>query len=152
MEHLAQAKDTPESIKAISDLLIKLTSLHSTFKEVDSLKVSPSQLTCLSIASIVPLCPDHPMRLTVNFSYCMAESQPDVQGICSKTVAIPDSNAGPCEADRRMLALLAELLFLENSRPVHRQLLSGLQRLPAKRCAAFHDLILEKVSAIEHTA
>ena len=65
--------------------------------------------------------------------------------ICSKTVAIPDNETGPCEADRRLLALLGELLFLENSRPVHRQLLSGLQRLPAKRFAAFRDIILEKV-------
>ncbi|BDA45482.1 probable thyroid adenoma-associated protein homolog [Coccomyxa sp. Obi] len=68
--------------------------------------------------------------------------------ICSKTVAIPDSETGPCKADRRLLALLGELLFLENSRPVHRQLLSGLQRLPAKRFAAFRNIILEKVLII----
>lgn len=62
-------------------------------------------------------------------------------------MAIPDSEAGPCEADRRLLSLLAELLFLENSRPVHRQLLSGLQRLPSNRFAAIQDAILDKVLA-----
>ncbi len=67
-------------------------------------------------------------------------------------VAIPDSGTRPCKADRRLLALLAELLFLENSRPVHRQLLSGLQRLPAKRFAAFRDIILEKVIAYTATS
>jgi len=74
VEHLVKDKYTPASIRAVSDLLIKLAGLHSTFKEVDSLKVSPSQLTCLSIASVVPLTPDHPNRLMVNIPSCMAES------------------------------------------------------------------------------
>jgi hypothetical protein len=67
------------------------------------------------------------------------------QAICSKAAAIPDKEEGPSPADKQLLSLLAELLFLENSRPVHRQLLSSLQRLPPHRFGTFQDLVLDKV-------
>ncbi len=68
------------------------------------------------------------------------------QVICSKAAAIPDEERGPLRADERLLALLAQLPFLENSRPVHRQLLSSLQHLPPRRFSLFQDLVLDKVS------
>ena len=40
--------------------------------------------------------------------------------------------------------LIADILFMENSRPVHRQLLSGLHRMPPRRFEAFKECIITK--------
>lgn len=69
-----------------------------------------------------------------------------LQAICSKAAVIPDAEGGPSDADKELLGLLAGLPFLENSRPVHRQLLSSLQRLPPGRFSLFQDLVLNKVT------
>ena len=155
MEELAQDDGTAKSIQAIAHLLINLMGYHSTFREVDALKVSLPKLPLFvhackpsALHPYVFYCPNvMPLQCIHMGRSTHPDTCSDPQGICSKTVVIPDSETGPCEADRRLLTLLAEVLFLENSRPVHRQLLSGLQRLPAKRFAVFQDAILEKVLA-----
>lgn len=62
-----------------------------------------------------------------------------MQGVCSKVCAISDGEAPAC--DRRLLLLMAEILFMENSRPMQRQLLSGLHRMPPRRFQVFMDCI-----------
>lgn len=66
-----------------------------------------------------------------------------LQGVCSRVCAIPNGEAPA--ADRKLLALIADILFMENSRPVHRQLLSGLHRMPPGRFELFKDCINSKV-------
>lgn len=56
--------------------------------------------------------------------------------------AIADGQAPA--ADARLLTLIADILFMENSRPVHRQLLSGLHRMPPRRFEAFKECINTK--------
>ncbi len=66
-----------------------------------------------------------------------------MQGTCSKVCAISDGEAPQC--DRKLLSLMAEILFMENSRPMHRQLLSGLHRMPARRFEVFKECVKLKV-------
>ena len=60
--------------------------------------------------------------------------------------AISDGEAPEC--DRGLLRLMAELLFMENSRPVQRQLLSGLHRMPPGRFRAFMGCISLQVCPV----
>ena len=70
-----------------------------------------------------------------------------MQDICSRLVALAakDDSRVPGGPVGTALALLARMLFLENSRPIHRQLLSGLQRLPPAHFALFQDAVLGQV-------
>ena len=68
------------------------------------------------------------------------------QAICSPIVA-----QGSQEEDSRVFDLLADLLFLKNSSPVHKQLLSCLQRLQPERSSVWADAVAEKVTTMRHT-
>ena len=70
-----------------------------------------------------------------------------MQDICSRMVAAAtkEDSRAPDGAVGKALSLLARILFLENSRPIHRQLLSGLQRLPPAHFALFQDAVLSQV-------
>ena len=79
-------------------------------------------------------------RLLLRHCHC------PVQGVCSRVCAISDGEAPLC--DRKLLSLVAEILFMENSRPVHRQLLSGLHRMPPGRFEVLKECIKLKVSYV----
>ncbi len=61
------------------------------------------------------------------------------QGVCSGLVDIPDVEGGRngSSPGGALLALLARLLFLEHSRPLHRLLLAFIRRLPPRLLAHF---------------
>ena len=68
------------------------------------------------------------------------------QAICTPIVA-----QRPHGEDSRVFDLLADLVFLRNSSPVHKQLLSCLQRLQPERSSAWADAVAEKVTAMRRT-
>ena len=49
VERLAQDKATPPAINSLAHLILKLTGLRSTFKEVESLKVMTTSLGCCQL-------------------------------------------------------------------------------------------------------
>lgn len=64
---------------------------------------------------------------------------PRAQVICSGLTELSDSDAR-CNGGSpqgALLALLVRLLFLANSRPVHRMLLAGVRQLPPRLLALF---------------
>ena len=79
---------------------------------------------------------------------------PVLQGLCAPLLAAAaadatgDTGAAAAEAEaplRTALRLAAALLFLGNSRPAHRQLLTQLGRLPAPRLAEACEAIANQV-------
>jgi hypothetical protein len=73
-----------------------------------------------------------------------------MQEACARAAALPGDGTqgwdGAAEAAlQRLLGIFAGWLFLENSRPVHRAALSGLQRLPPRRLRLFQDAVLQQV-------
>ncbi len=155
VEDLIADSATPRDVAAVLQRLAGLPALRSTAKETEGLKVrlpSPSglsqQLGIVWNAAFLVRCHLQRMQASGVCQGARVERMiPYMQDICSRLVAIAakgDSRA-PDGAVGRALALLARMLFLENSRPIHRQLLSGLQRLPPVYFGLFQDAVLRQV-------
>ena len=126
-------QQSPESSAAVQDFatqLLEIASLHSTHNETQAITVSRR-------CSLAVVCPTSPaLHDATHLEQLMMMSQ----AICTPIVA--QSSQGE---DSRVFDLLADLLFLKNSSPFHKQLLSCLQRLQPERASAWADAVTEKV-------
>lgn len=77
----------------------------------------------------------------ITHMHCIVARLPicSAQGICSRLadLAEADGRSNGSSPAGALLALLARLLFLRHSRPLHRVLLAHVQRLPAHLLAHF---------------
>ena len=80
-----------------------------------------------------------PSAWTAILAVCSRVLDPRAQVICSGLTELSevDERCNGGSPQGALLALLARLLFLENSRPVHRMLLACVRQLPPRLLALF---------------